>query len=198
NTPFVFATSERGRMCVSAVNPLAAELGVMPNMVVADARAAIPKLEVLQDKPLRKEKLLKAMGLWCMRYTPMVSVDTAGFLTLDITGCAHLWGGEEAYLQEIHLQLKQKGYEVRIGIASTIGAAWAIARYGQHGTIIPEDTQPHGLSMMPIACVRLGATLIQRLKKLELRTVASVMQIPPRVLKRRFGACLTKRVAGGL
>src|SRR5690606_10211707 len=107
--PFVFAMPMRGRMCVSAINPLAAQLGVVSNMAVADARAAIPKLTVLQDKPQRKEKLLKAMGLWCMRYTPMVSVDTADFLTLDITGCAHLWGGEEAYLQEIHLQLKQKG-----------------------------------------------------------------------------------------
>src|SRR5690606_12680853 len=121
--PFVFALPVRGRMCVSAVNPSAARFGVTANMVVADARAAIPQLEVLQDKPLRKEKLLKSMGLWCMRYTPIVSMDTAGYLILDITGCAHLWGGEKAYLQEIHLQLKQRGYEVRIGIASTIGAA---------------------------------------------------------------------------
>ncbi|HLT87743.1 MAG TPA: DNA polymerase Y family protein [Sphingobacterium sp.] len=196
--PFVFAMPMRGRMCVSAINPLAAQLGVVSNMAVADARAAIPKLTVLQDKPQRKEKLLKAMGLWCMRYTPMVSVDTADFLTLDITGCAHLWGGEEAYLQEIHLQLKQKGYEVRIGIASTIGAAWAIARYGQHGTIIPEDTQQQALSMMPIACLRLESNLLERLKKLGFRTVASVMQIPPQVLKRRFGEDLTKRVAQAL
>lgn len=192
--PFVFALPVRGRMCVSAVNPSAARFGVTANMVVADARAAIPQLEVLQDKPLRKEKLLKSMGLWCMRYTPIVSMDTAGYLILDITGCAHLWGGEKAYLQEIHLQLKQRGYEVRIGIASTIGAAWAIARYGQHGTIIPDNAQQEILSTMPIACLRLESDLLERLKKLGFRTVASVTQIPPQVLKRRFGEDLAKRV----
>jgi len=198
DTPFVFAMPERGRMCVSAVSPLAAELGVIPNMVVADARAAIPKLEVLQDNPLRKERLLKSMGLWCMRYTPMVSVDISGYLILDITGCAHLWGGEEAYLQEIYLQLKQKGYEARIGIASTIGAAWAIAQYGQHGTIIPDNVQQEVLSTMPIACLRLESNLLERLKKLGFRTVVSVMQIPPQVLKRRFGEDLGKRVRQAL
>lgn len=197
-TPFVFATPVRGRMCVSAVNPLAAQFGVVPNMVVADARAAIPKLGVLQDKPLRKEKLLKEMGLWCMRYTPFVSVDTTDFLILDITGCAHLWGGEETYLQEIHLQLKQKGYEVRIGIASTIEAAWAISRYGQHGAIIPDNAQQQALSTMPIACLRLESDLLERLKKLGFKTVASIMQIPSQVLKRRFGEDLVKRVAQAL
>ncbi|TYR36713.1 DNA polymerase Y family protein [Sphingobacterium phlebotomi] len=196
--PFVFAMLVRGRMCVSAVNPLAAQLGVVPNMVVADARAAIPRLEVLPDKPLRKEKLLQGIGLWCMRYTPIVSVDTGDFLILDITGCAHLWGGEKVYLQEIHRQIRQKAYEVRIGIASTIGAAWAIARYGQQDTIIPDNAQDQVLSTMPIACLRLESNLLERLKKLGFRTVASVTQIPSQVLKRRFGEDLTKRMAQAL
>src|SRR5690606_32829983 len=149
----------------------------------------------LQDKPQRKEKLLKAMGLWCMRYTPMVSVDTADFLTLDITGCAHLWGGEETYLQEIHLQLKQKGYEVRIGIASTIGAAWAIARYGRPGTIVPKDGQEKILSLLPIASLRLESSLVEKLLKLGFRTVGNVIGMPNQVLKRRFGNEFVQRLA---
>lgn len=198
DTPFVFATPERGRMCVSAVNPMAAQFGIKPNMVVADAKAAVPKLEVLQDKPLRKERLLKGIGLWCMRYTPMVSTAPADCLILDITGCAHLWGGEEAYLHDIHKQLKQKGYKVRIGIAPTIGAAIAVAQYGSQGTIVSEKGQLEALSTFPIAALRLDSHLLERLKKLGFRTIGSVVQIPSSVLKRRFGTDLVKRIAQAL
>lgn len=198
NIPFVFAVPLRGRMSISAVNPVAVQLGVMSNMVVADAKAAIPGLEVLQDKPLRKERLLKGIGLWCMRYTPMVSIDIADCLILDITGCTHLWGGEGAYLQDINRQLKKKGYEVRISIAPTIGTALAVARYGQHGSIVSEHEQLDILSTLPLAALRLEFPLLERLKKLGFRTVGSVLQIPSQVLKRRFGASLLKRIAQAL
>lgn len=199
--PFVFALPVRGSMRVSAVNPLAAQLGVVPNMVMADARAAIPQLEVIPDKPLRKEKLLKGIGLWCMRYAPIVSVDTAGFLILESTGCPHLWGGEKMYLQEIHHQLKRRGYDLRISMAPTIGAAWAIARYGQKReqvVIIPEGAQQQALSDLPIACLRLEIEVLERLNKLGFRTVGSVMKVSPSVWKKRFGENLVRRMAQAL
>lgn len=198
DTPFVFATSVQGRMCVSAVNPVAAQLGIRPNMVVADAKAAVPRLNVLQDKQFRKEKLLEGIGLWCMRYTPVVSIDTTDCLVLNITGCAHLWGGEEAYLRDIYKQLKQKGYEVRGGIASTIGAALAVAQYGPSGTIVPKSRQLEALSSLPITALRLEPYLLKRLKKLGFRTIGSIAQIPSPLLKRRFGADMVKRIAQAL
>src|SRR5690606_6551859 len=98
---------------------------------------------------------------WCIRYTPIVAVDATGCLILDISGCAHLWGGEAAYLQEIDRQLRQRGYELRSAIASTIGAAWAIARYGPSGAIVPEGGQEKAVSLLPVACLRLDANLFE-------------------------------------
>lgn len=196
--PFVLAMPDRGNMCVSAVNPLASQLGVTPGMVVADARAAIPRLEVIPEKSFLKDKLLKSIGRWCMKYTPMVSIDPAGFLIFDITGCAHLWGGEEAYLQDIGSQIQKKGYTVQIGIASTIGAAWAVSRYYTADTIVPEHAQHHVLATLPVACLRIEPTCLDRLKKMGFRTVESVMHISASVLKRRFGEDLVRRVAQAL
>lgn len=193
--PFVFTVPVRGRMSVSAVNPRAAQSGIVPEMLLADARAAVPHLKVLPDKPARKAKLLQAIGLWCIRYTPIVAVDATGCLILDISGCAHLWGGEAAYLQEIDRQLRQRGYELRSAIASTIGAAWAIARYGPSGAIVPEGGQEKAVSLLPVACLRLESSLIEKLLKLGLRTVGNVTGLPDRVLKRRFGNEFVQRLA---
>ncbi len=46
---------------------------------------------------------------------------------MEVTGCAHLWGGEEAYVNAIIARLNARGYGVRIGMADTPGVAWAMA-----------------------------------------------------------------------
>ena len=71
-------------------------------MAAADAKAIVPSLEVVDDIPGQAEKLLKALGEWCIRYTPLnCRFDLPDGLILDISGCAHLWGGERAYLGTI-------------------------------------------------------------------------------------------------
>src|SRR5258705_4504286 len=101
NASFILAFPDHGRMRVTAVNTVAQKQGVDTGMVVADARAIIPSLQVLDDKPELPGKLLKGFAEWCIRYTPVVGIDTPDGLILDGTGCAHLWGGEKEYLTEI-------------------------------------------------------------------------------------------------
>ena len=99
--PFILASPDHGRMVVTATNNLARIQGIDTGMVVADARAIIPSLEVFDDKPGLSAKLLKGLAEWCIRYTPAVAIDPPDGLILDVTGCAHLWGGEKEYLTEI-------------------------------------------------------------------------------------------------
>src|SRR5690606_39952693 len=91
---FVLATPQRGRMAITAVNREAMTQGIKVGMVVADARAICPTLQLLDDRPDLSEKLLKSLGEGCLRYTPVVAIDSPDGLVLDISGCAHLWGGE--------------------------------------------------------------------------------------------------------
>ena len=44
-------------------------------------------------------KTLDDIADWCDRFTPLVALDPPHGLFLDITGCAHLFGGERALLQ---------------------------------------------------------------------------------------------------
>jgi protein ImuB len=59
---------------------------------------------------------------------------------LDITGLAHLFGGEAALVEKVVQHFVRRGLTVRAAAADTIGAAWAVAHYkgdeGQ-GAVVP-------------------------------------------------------------
>ncbi len=101
DVPFVLAAPVRGRAIVQAASRTAIEKGITPGMVVADARVIMPHLNVYKDRPGLAEKLLTELAEWCLRFTPVAAVDLPDGLLLETTGCAHLWGGEMAYLKDI-------------------------------------------------------------------------------------------------
>lgn len=198
NMPFVLAAPERGRMLIKAASAAAQALGIEPGLVVADARAILPTLQVFDEEPERADKLLNELAEWSIRYTPIVAVDPPDGLILDISGCAHLWGGERPYLKEIITKLKCSGYHVRAAIADTIGSAWAIARYGQIKAIIEPGTQADALMPLPPVALRLEPGTLERMHKLGLYQVKSFMSMPRSVLRRRFGQLLLDRLAQAL
>src|SRR5678816_1457838 len=112
--PFVLALPDHGRMVITAANAHAQAQGVNVGMVVADARAIIPSLQVFDDEPERAGKLLKALAEWCIRYTPLAAVDPPQGIILNASGCAHLWGGEKQYRENIIKRFKRFGYDVCI------------------------------------------------------------------------------------
>lgn len=198
HTSFVFAAAERGRKIVKAVSPAAEAQGIQINHLLADAKAIAPDLKVFDEKAGRASRLLKAIGEWCIRYTPIVAVDNQDGLFLDISGCAHLWAGEDAYLKEIISRLQSKGYHVHAAIADTVGAAWALCRFGKPGSIIPNTEQLTALLPLPPAALRLEAPILMRLQKLGLYQIRSFIGMPRSVLRRRFGEELILRLAQAL
>lgn len=194
DVPFVIAGQERSRMVVKAVNHLAQAKGIFPGMVVADCRAIFPTLQIFDDKPEQAGKLLYALAEWCIRFTPVVAIDMPDGLILEISGCAHLWGGERLYFKEIITRLKGHGYDVRAAIADTIGTAWAISRFGQITPIIETGNQLQALLPLPPAALRLDIAMLDRLQKLGLTQISSFIKMPRRALQRRFGQSLLMRL----
>jgi len=191
--PFVLAMPERGRMVITEANVLAEKQGAHKGMVVADCRAIMPSLQILNDRHGRAEKLLSAIAEWCMCYTPIVAIDLPDGIMLDISGCPHLWGGEVQYINSIVTKLKTYGYDVRIGMADTIGTAWAASHFGQTPIIGP-GSQAEALLPLPPAALRLDTTLLERFQKLGLHTIRSFMSMPRSALRRRFGQHLLTRL----
>lgn len=194
HTAFVLAAPDHGRMVITAASPAAQAQGIASGMVVADARAIIPSLEVFDDRPGLAEQLLKALCKWCIRYTPAATTDLPDGLILDASGCAHLWGGEAAYLGDIVTRLKGHGYHVRAAMADTIGTAWAVARFGEPVSVIGSGEQAAALLPLPPAALRLNDVILQRLQKLGLCQVNSFITMPRSALRRRFGQELLLRL----
>ena len=195
NLPFVLTASSHGRMIIVAANYLAQKKGIYAGMVLADARAIIPSLNVFDDKPGLADKLLFRLAEWCIRFTPFVSIDPPGSLILDVTGCSHLWGGDEPYLTHIVNRLKIIGYSTRAAMADTIGAAWAVARYNESKKfVIEKGQQLEALLHLPPEVLRLELDTIERMHKLGLRQIKDFLSIPAYSLRRRFGPELIKRL----
>ncbi|PST82857.1 nucleotidyltransferase [Pedobacter yulinensis] len=198
-TAFAFANLIRGRKIVTMISAAAADRGIAAKMTVADARALVPDLGVFDEQPGREARLLKALGRWCIRYSPLVATDPADGLFLDISGCSHLWGGEAAYLNDLLKRLRAPGYTVYGAIADTPGAAWAVARFGTPDhNIVKNGAQAKVLVELPAAALRLEKPLLERLSKLGLAKIGSFINMPRSVLRRRFGEGLLERLAQAL
>ncbi len=194
NKPFVLAVLVRGRKIITAVSLPARKEGIKPGMVTADAKAALPELEVIDEKPGLTKKLLKAIADRCIRYSPIVAIDFPDGIILDITGCAHLWGGEQAYLAEIETRFQTLGYHTHGAIADTIGAAWAVSRFEKQKRIIESGDQLPALLNLPPAALRLEQDVLERMQKLGLHSIESFISMPRTVLRRRFGEGLILRI----
>jgi protein ImuB len=194
NIPFVLSLPDHGRIRITEVSAIAKTHGIQTGMVVADAKVILPSLHVIDDTPGLSAKLLEKIALWCIRYTPIASVDLPDGLILDVSGCTHLWGSEEDYLKDLTNKLKSFGYHIRAAMADTIGAAWAVSRFGKVKAIIKSAEQLEALMQLPPAALRLDIRILERLQKLGLYQISSFINMPYSALRRRFGEQLLLRL----
>lgn len=178
---------------VASRDAKAAALGVKPAMDVADARSMFPSLEVVEADTQADRLLLEGIADWCDRYTPMVAVDGEDGLFLDVTGCSHLFGGEDALLKDLLSRLADQGFEARAGLASTPGAAWAAARFCNR-LIIEKGGEAAFVGKLPITALRLDELVRGQLEGVGLRLVDALITAPRSSLARRFGRTVLDRL----
>jgi protein ImuB len=191
-TPLIISRYENNTRRIAALDEQAKALGLKRGMGIADACAMHPGIEIVEADPAADRRLIEGLADWCDRYTPLVALDDADGLFLDITGCAHLFGGEKALLDDIFSRFFHQGLDLRAGIASTPGAAWAAARFSL--SMIEEGDEAEALAPLPLPALRLDAAARGGLESVGLRTVGAVMQTPRAPLARRFGRLLFLRI----
>ena len=192
--PFVLTDMDHGRMIITAVNPVAYQQGIVAGMVLADARAIVPSLIYLDDIPGLPQKLLRSIAKWCIRFSPIVSIDLPDGIIIEATGCTNLWNGEISYLGSIFNRLKQIGYNVNAAIGDTPGKAWGLAHFSDQQPIIRCEDELNAFLFLPVAALRLEVDTVKRLDKLGLRQIRSILSMPRSVLRRRFGNHLLMRL----
>ena len=178
---------------LTAVDDAAERLGLSPGLALAQARAMHPGIEALEEDAEADSALLEAIADWCLRYTPLVAIDPPDGLLLDISGCAHLYGGEDALVADLAQRLENAGFAYRIAIAGTIGAAFAAAHHGEPGRYACGEERAL-LSPLPLAALRLSSEMVAALARVGLKRIGDIIDLPRAPLTARFGADLLRQL----
>ena len=195
--PFATLIAVSGKRLLAAVNPAAAGKGLAAGMPLADALSFLPGLTTRPAAPGEDAAALRRLAEWCGRYSPWTAPDGLDGVKIEITGSAHLWGGEAELAADLSRRLAGQGISHRLAIADTIGAAWATARYaaGDGAPVIVPPEQTHAaLAPLPIAALRLDPAIVEGLHRVGLRRVGEVAAMPRDALARRFGETVGRRL----
>jgi len=152
--------SRRGLIVVAACRT-ARSLGIRANISLSEAvglgQRSQHELQVVEYDPQEDLDRLCQLAEEAQQFSPIVGLEPldnkpwSGLtlsqpqgLMLDIRGLGSLFGSEENLALQIQQWLIGHGYQAIVGIADTVGAAWALSRYGWrvHSQIHPqEETQ---------------------------------------------------------
>jgi protein ImuB len=171
---------------LTAVDRKAARSNLAAGMTLADARAMIPDLEIVEADEDADRALLEAISDWCDRYTPLVALDLPHGLLLDVTGATALFGGERVLLDGVKSALKAQGFAVQAALAGTSGAARALARYADGAIAAPRE-EAQAVASLPVAALSLDGSIQYALKRAGLKTIGDVASRQRGELTKRFG-----------
>ena len=174
---------------LSAVDRKATSLGLTIGQPLANARAMLPELKVIAANDPADLKLLTRIADWCDRFTPFVALDGPRHLLLDVTGVSHLFGGEQAMLNQIRTRLQAQGFAVRGALAGTAVAARALARY-RDGSVVASGEEEQEIRPLPAEALNLDAVTAHALRRAGLKTVGQVAVRKRPEMAARFGAAI--------
>lgn len=190
--PFALTHRQGNADRLYCLNEAAEGQGLHRGMSFSDARAFCPDLQSRSAAPRADDRFRRALARWATRYCPWVGLEDADGLVLDVTGSTHLWGGEGAMIDDMRARFARARLSVRIGVADTRGAAWALAHHGE-GIAAPGRALD-SIAALPVAALRLDPRTDVALQRLGIRRIADLCDLPRATLTRRFGADLLLRL----
>lgn len=178
---------------IVAVDRRAADLGLGRGLTLAEARARIPDLASIEADPAADALFLERLAGACEIFTPLVARDGADGLMLDVTGCAHLFGGEAGLVEAAKRRMRRIGLDVGAVVAGTPDAARAFVRAGIDGIVAP-GAEAATARDLPVAALEASAEATIALRRAGLERLGDLASRPSTVLAARFGQGLTTRL----
>ena len=183
-----------GALRLAAIDPASGGLGLTPGMTLADAQARTPSLLTVVHRPDRDDALLAQALEDFGRFTPMIALDPPHGLMLDVTGCAHLFGGEAGLMATVEGRARRAGLQVRLALAGTPQCARALARFGPVG-LFASGQDRAAARRLPVAALELPDKSEQALRRAGLKRIGDLDDRPRAPLAARFGIDFPARLA---
>jgi protein ImuB len=191
NKPSVVVIKESNALLIHSLDEAAARYGLTIGLPLANARAICPDLVVHEADTGADARTLEDIADWCDRFTPLVALEAPHGLALDITGCAHLFGGEAVLLKLLCDALTARGFTVSAAVASNPVCARTLNRH-VHGRIVPDGEEAAVVSPLPVAALGAGEAVTLGLRRAGLRTIGDVAARGRHEITARFGAAFTR------
>ncbi len=176
-----------------ALNPAAWDHGLAPGLALADARARLPQLRVADADRRADRELLLVLAAHCELYTPLTALDEPHGLVLDVTGCAHLFGGEAGLLSVALHDMAALGFSARAALAPTPDGARALARFSPDGVFSPAEAA-EAVARLPLAALEVEEDSLRALSRAGLKTIGDLASRPSRAFAARFGADFPRKI----
>jgi protein ImuB len=188
--PWIVADKRDNALQIVAMNDAAAALGLEVGTPLVNARAICPDVEAFDADEAADAQALADIADWCDRFTPLAALDPPDGLFLDISGCAHLFGGEAAMLSRVCELLSRQGFTVNAAIAGTPACARALTR-AERGRIVPEGGEAEAVAPLPVFALGAEDAITRGLRRAGLKTIGDVAAREPREIAARFGKGFT-------
>jgi protein ImuB len=192
--PLVFITKVKGASRLSAVDRRAQSCGLRTDMTLADARARIPALKALTQNTAADLEFLEHLADLALAFTPSAACEPPDGLALDITGCAHLFGGEQGLVARLRGVLHSAGVSmIKMAVAPTPDMARALARFARMNPCFADnDELVRGL---PVAALECDEEDTVALRRAGLKTIADVADRPSVLFTARFTPAFAVKLA---
>ena len=160
---------------ITAANDAGIAAGARTGMLLADARALCPELAAVTGDPAGDLAALEKLALWAQRWGPWSAMDPPDGILVDVSGAAHLLGGEARLLADVARAFAARGLTALAALAPTAGAAWALSHYARPGAILGTDDNPlRLLADLPVAALRLDADVLTVLRRLGIKRLGEL------------------------
>jgi protein ImuB len=190
DNPSIVVARQNNMLRISALNDAAAHLGLAVDLPLANARAICPDVQVYDADEVADAETLNAIADWCDRFTPLVALDPPHGLFLDITGCAHLFGGEKSMMNLLCGVMTVQGFVVSTAIAATAVCARTLTRH-VHGRIVRDGEEYEAVRPLPISALGADISVVTGLRRAGLKTIGDVADRTRHEITARFGARFT-------
>ncbi len=197
--PFVLVIAASGGPRIAALNETAEAAGLAVGESLADARAKAGFLQVRPIDAAADDAALRRLTLWATRYTPTASPwgedNGADGFFLDVEGAAHLFGGEERLIADLHSRLQRFDLLARLAVAATPGTAWALSHFHPASLmVLPSGREAEALTDLPVEALRLSPETATTLRRFGCKTVGALLDKPRAPFAARFPAELLGRL----
>ncbi len=200
--------------------------------------ATTPTAYIAEHDPGADRAALEQLAQWCEGFSPLVGFEdltprqperTAGTeppyrtdcLYLEVTHLDTYFGSEPQLARLVAESFSRWGYLVRVAVADTLGAAWALTHFGtaeatllgppnNHPTdpsatapscsflVVPPGSTWAALQPLPVTALRLPDATVALLHQLGIERLEQLACLPRDGLLSRFGDLLLRALGSGL